>query len=49
MPANIEEKIKHQSHTYIPDAGKEWKQEEKGMTEDEMIRWHHRLDGREFK
>ena len=28
-----------------PDAGKDWRQEEKGMTEDEMVGWHHRLDG----
>ena len=28
-----------------PDAGKDWRQEEKGITEDEMIRWHHRLNG----
>ena len=28
-----------------PDAGKDWGQEEKGMTEDEMGGWHHRLDG----
>ena len=32
-----------------PDAGKDWRQEEKGMTEDEMVGWHHRLDGHEFK
>ena len=32
-----------------PDAGKDWKQEEKGMTEDEMFGWHHRLDGHEFE
>ena len=32
-----------------PDAGKDWGQEEKGMTEDEMVGWHHRLDGREFE
>ena len=32
-----------------PDAGKDWKQEEKGMTEDEMVGWHHRLDGHEFE
>ena len=31
-----------------PDAGKDWGQEEKGMTEDEMARWHHWLDGHEF-
>ena len=29
------------------DAGKDWGQEEKGMTEDEMAGWHHWLDGRE--
>ena len=28
-----------------PDAGKDWRWEEKGMTEDEMVGWHHRLDG----
>ena len=32
-----------------PDAGKNWWQEEKGMTENEMAGWHHRLDGREFE
>ena len=31
-----------------PDAGRDWGQEEKGMTEDEMAGWHHRLDWREF-
>ena len=31
-----------------PDAGKAWGQEEKGMTEDEMARWHHRLNGHGF-
>ena len=31
-----------------PDAGKDWGQEEKGTTEDEMLRWHHRLDGHEL-
>ena len=30
-----------------PDAGMGWGQEEKGMTEDEMAGWHHRLDGHE--
>ena len=30
-----------------PDAGKDWRQEEKGMTEDEMVGWHHRLKERE--
>ena len=32
-----------------PDAGKDWKQEEKGTTEDEMVGWHHQLDGHEFE
>ena len=32
-----------------PDAGKDWRQEEKGMTDDEMVGWHHQLDGREFE
>ena len=30
------------------DAGKDWRQEEKGMTEDEMVGWHHQLNGHEF-
>ena len=32
-----------------PDAGKDWGQEEKGMTEDEMVGWHHQLDGHELE
>ena len=32
-----------------PEAGKDWRQEEKGTTENEMARWHHRLDGHEFE
>ena len=32
-----------------PDAGKDWRQEEKGTTEDEMIGWHHWLSGHEFE
>ena len=31
-----------------PDAGKDWRQGEKGMTEDEMVGWHHRLNGHGF-
>ena len=31
------------------DAGRDWGQEEKGMTEDEMDGWHHQLDGHEFE
>ena len=32
-----------------PDAGRDWRQEEKGMTEDETAGWHHRLYGHEFE
>ena len=32
-----------------PDAGKNWRQEVKGMAEDEMVGWHHWLDGQEFE
>ena len=35
--------------THFPDAGKDWRQEEKGMTEDEMDVWNHWLDGHEFE
>ena len=32
-----------------PDAGKDWRQVEKGMTEDKMVAWHHQLNGHEFE
>ena len=32
-----------------PDAGKDWRWEEKGTTEDEMVGWHHPLNGHEFE
>ena len=32
-----------------PDAGKEWRHEEKGMTEDKMVGWHHEFNGHEFE
>ena len=32
-----------------PDAGQDWRQEEKGTTEDEMVGWHHQLSGHEFE
>ena len=32
-----------------PDAGKDWRRKEKGMAEDEMVRWHHWLNGHEFE
>ena len=31
-----------------PDAGKDWRQEEKGTMEDEMVGWHHQLNGHKF-
>ena len=39
--------VKNRLYGTDPDAGKGWGQEEKGVTEDEMVRWHHRLDGHE--
>ena len=35
------------THWKYSDAGRDWGQEEKGTTEDEMAGWHHGLDGRE--
>ena len=32
-----------------PDAGKDWRQEKKGMTENEMVAWHHWVNGHEFE
>ena len=32
-----------------PDGGKDWRQEEKGTSEDEMVEWHHKLKGHEFE
>ena len=32
-----------------PDAGKDWRQEEKGMSEDETVGWHHQCNGHEFE
>ena len=32
-----------------PDAGKDWRQEEKGMTQDKMVGWHHWLNGHELE
>ena len=32
-----------------PAAGRDWRQEEKGATEDEMVRWHHQLSGHKFE
>ena len=32
-----------------PDVGKDWRKEEKGTTEDDMVGWHHQLNGHEFE
>ena len=37
------------THWKRPDAGQDWKQEEKGTTEDEMVGWHHQLSGHGFE
>ena len=37
------------THRKDSDAGRDWGQEEKGTTEDEMARWYHQLEGREFE
>ena len=37
------------THWKDPDAGKDWRQEEKGTTDDEMVGWHHQLNGYGFE
>jgi len=41
--------VKNQLTGRDPDAGKDRRWEEKGMTEDEMVGWHHQLNGHEFE
>ena len=41
--------IKITENLQVSDAGRDWGQEEKGTTEDEMAGWHHRLDGYELE
>ena len=41
--------VKSQFIGKVPDAGKDWGQEDKRVTEDEMVGWHHRLNGHEFE
>ena len=41
--------VKSQLIVKDPDAGKDWGQEEKGVTQDEMVGWHHRFYGHEFE
>ena len=45
----IEKAREFQKNIYFCLAGKDWGQEEKGTTEDEMVGWHHRLNGDEFE
>ena len=40
--------VKSQLIRKDPDAGKDWRQEEKGTRENKMVGWHHRLNGHEF-
>ena len=47
-PILWEPDVKSQITRKDPNAGKDWRQE-KGMTEDEMVGWHHRLNGHEFE
>ena len=42
-------KLQYFGHLMQRNAGKDWRQEEKGITEDEMIWWHHWLNGYEFE
>ena len=46
--AKAEASILWPPHVKDPDAGKDWRQEEKWAAEDKMIRWYHRLNGCEF-
>ena len=41
--------VKNQLSGKDPDAGKDRRQKEKGITEEEMVGWHHRLNGHEFE
>ena len=50
---DVEAETPHEVKNWLiwkdPDAGKDWSQEEKGTTEDEMVKWHHQLNEREFE
>ena len=41
--------VKSQLTEKGPDPGKDWRQEEKGATQDETVEWHHQLNGRDFE
>ena len=53
-PSDVKNPFIHWKRTHSftgkdPNAGKDWRQEEKGMTEKEMVGWHHGLNGHEFE
>ena len=48
-PITLATWCKEPTHWKNLDAGKDWGQEEKGVTEDEMVQWHHHLKGHEFE
>ena len=48
VSGNFWGRFKGAKYRFVPDAGRDCGQEEKGTTEDEMAGWHHRLDGHEF-
>ena len=41
--------VKNQLTGKDPDGGKDWRREDKGTSEDEMVGWHHQSDGHEFE
>ena len=47
-PNTLATLCKELTHWKNSDVGRDWGQEEKGMTEDEMVGWHHRLNGHGF-
>ena len=47
-PYRDQEAGTHTKAPWAPDAGRDWGQEKKGTTEDEMTGWHHRIDAHEF-
>ena len=53
LPSSTKAGLKHlqclKSHCHIYQKFPDWRQEEKGMTEDEMVGWHHQLKGHEFE
>ena len=49
LPNTLATDVKNWLFGKDPDAGQDWRQEEKGTTEDKMVGWYHRLDGHEFE